>query len=227
VRGPLAALFAALLLVAGCDAGTSPITGTPTATGPAPPSTGSPPALAPAAEPPSAGGSPTAVLPGTPGHFSATDIAWLQLSVAMAERLLPMLDLVPGRTADPAWRRLALRIGTSERSHLTRSRRLLADSGAPVVNPHEGHDMPGMVTDAELTALRSVTERAFHHLVAGHLRAHLTQSVRIATAEQQAGTDPATTALAAAVVRAGTADLARLDHLDRPPPLPPVPDPPR
>ncbi|WBB53376.1 DUF305 domain-containing protein [Verrucosispora sp. WMMD573] len=227
MRGPLAALLAALLLVTGCDAGTPPITGTPTATGPAPLSTGSPPALAPAASPPSAVGSPTAVLPGPTGHFSATDIAWLQLSVAMAERLLPMLDLVPDRTTDPAWRRLAIRIGTSERTHLTRSRRLLADSGAPVVNPHEGHDMPGMVTDAELTALRSVTGRTFHHLVAGHLRAHLTQSVRIATAERRVGTDPATIALAAAVVRAGTADLARLDHLDRSPTLTTVPAPPQ
>ncbi|MEG3636913.1 DUF305 domain-containing protein [Micromonospora palythoicola] len=215
MRGPLAALLAALLLVTGCDAGTSPITETPTATGPAPSRTGSSPALAPAAEPPSTGGSTTTVSPGTTGHFSATDIAWLQLSVAMAERLLPMLDLVPDRTADPAWRRLAIRIASGERTHLTRSRRLLADSGAPLANPHEGHDMPGMITDAELTALRSATGRAFHHLVAGHLRAHLTQSVRIATAEQQAGTDPATTALAAAVVRVGTADLARLDHLDR------------
>ncbi|MCZ7422787.1 MULTISPECIES: DUF305 domain-containing protein [unclassified Micromonospora] len=226
MRGPLAALFTALLLVAGCDAGTSPTIGPPTTTGPAPSSTGSPPARAPAVEPPSAGGSPTAVLPGTTGHFSATDIAWLQLSVAMAERLLPMLDLVPDRTADPAWRRLAIRIATSERAHLTRSRRLLADSGAPLANPHEGHDMPGMVTDADLTALRSATGQQFHHRLAGHLRAHLTQSVRIATAEQQAGTDPATTALAAAVVRVGTADLARLDHLDGPSASSPLPAPP-
>ncbi|MBQ1047227.1 DUF305 domain-containing protein [Micromonospora sp. C51] len=218
MRPRLAALLAVLLLAAGCGTGTRPTTGTPPATGPAPLRTGSPPALA-----PPAGESPTAVLPATTGQFSATDIAWLQLSVAMAERLLPILDLVPGRTSDPAWRRLATRIETSERTHLTRSRRLLADSGAPVVNPHEGHDMPGMVTDEELTALRSATGRAFHHLIAGHLRAHLTQSVRIATAEQQGGSDPAATALAATVVRAGAADLARLDRLDRPPALPPVP----
>ncbi|WBB51023.1 DUF305 domain-containing protein [Verrucosispora sp. WMMA2044] len=152
---------------------------------------------------------------GTTGQFSATDIAWLQLTVAMAERLLPMLDLVPDRTADPAWRRLATRIETSERAHLTRSRRLLTDSGAPVVNPHEGHDMPGMITAAELSALRSATGQQFHHRLAGHLRAHLTQSVRLATAEQRVGAHPATTALAAVVVRDDTADLARLHDLAR------------
>ncbi|MFF5217467.1 DUF305 domain-containing protein [Micromonospora sp. NPDC000442] len=222
MRARPATLLAALLLVTGCAARTSPTAGpsSPLHTGPSP-------ALAPAADPPPAGGPPTVALPGTTGQFSATDIAWLQLTAAMAERLLPMLDLVSNRTTDRGWRRLATRIGTGERTHLSRSRRLLADAGAPVVNPHEGHDMPGMVTDEELAALRSVTGRAFRTLLTRHLRAHLTQSVRIATAEQQGGAHPATTALAAAVVRAGTVHLARLDHLDRPPTLPPVPAPPQ
>ena len=74
--------------------------------------------------------------------------------------------------------------------------------------------MPGMVTAQEMTALRAASGRPFHRLLAGHLRAHLAQSVRIATAEQQSGVQPATVALASAVVRSGTADLERLDHLD-------------
>ncbi|MFJ6167799.1 DUF305 domain-containing protein [Micromonospora orduensis] len=151
------------------------------------------------------------------GAFSATDVAWLQLTAAMTQRLLPVLDLVPTHTADPAWRRLAAQIRTGRSADLTRSRQLLADSGAPATNPHEGHDMPGMITADELAALRSATGRPFHLLLAAHLRAHLTQSVRVATAEQQGGVHPGTTAMAAAVVRTGNADLARLDRLDRPP----------
>ncbi|MEV2239375.1 DUF305 domain-containing protein [Micromonospora sp. NPDC049891] len=221
MRAALALLLATVLLVTGCAAGAPP----PTPGTPPPLLSGVPPA--PAADPAAPGGSPTAAFPGVAGQFNGTDIAWLQLTVAMAERLLPMLALVPNRTTDPSWERLTTRIEATERTHLTRSRRLLADSGAPVTNPHEGHDMPGMVTDAELTALRSASGRAFHQLLAGHLRAHLTQSVRIATAERQGGDHPATTALAAAVVRAGTADLARLDRLDPPPTPPPAPAPPQ
>ncbi|MBQ1023394.1 DUF305 domain-containing protein [Micromonospora sp. C95] len=209
MRHPLGALLGALLFVAGCATGTPPTTG-----GPSPPRTGPPSDLAPVTGPAPAAGSPTTVLPGTDGQFSSTDIAWLQLTVAMAERLLPILDLVPSRTTDPAWRRLATRIETGERMHLSRSRRLLVDSGAPVANPHEGHDMPGMVTDEELTALRSATGQQFHHRFARHLRAHLTQSLRIATAEQRVGSHPATTGLAAAVIRAGTVDLAQLSRIE-------------
>jgi uncharacterized protein (DUF305 family) len=182
----------AVLLVAGCGAGPQDAASTPPVT--APPATTAP--------------TPTGTA------FNPTDIAWLQLTVAMTERLLPVLDLVPARTTDPAWRRTAAQVATTRRAELDRARRLLADAAAPTTNPHEGHDMPGMVTAQEMTALRAASGQSFHRLLAGHLRAHLAQSVRVATSEQQSGAQPATVALAEAVVRSGTADLERLDHLD-------------
>ncbi|MEU8301790.1 DUF305 domain-containing protein [Micromonospora sp. NPDC048909] len=206
MRTPVAApttLLVAALLLAGCAAGSPDPAGTAT------PSAAAPPATAPPAVPTA---SPT-------GPFSPTDVAWLQLTVAMTERVLPVLDLVPNGTTDPDWRRLAAQVEAGHRADLTRSRRLLAESGAPATNPHEGHDMPGMVTAEELAALRSATGAPFERLVARHLRAHLAQSVRMAGAAQRAGAHPATTALAAAVARDGTAELARLDRLseaDRP-----------
>ncbi|WP_410817144.1 DUF305 domain-containing protein [Micromonospora sp. 050-3] len=184
----------AVLLVAGCGAGPRDAASTTTPSVTAPPATTAP--------------TPTGTA------FNPTDIAWLQLTVAMTERLLPALDLVPARTTDAAWRRTATQVATTRRADLDRARQLLADAAAPTTNPHEGHDMPGMATAQEMAALRAASGQSFHRLLAGHLRAHLAQSVRIATAEQQSGVQPATVALAAAVVRSGTADLARLDHLD-------------
>ncbi|WP_330466603.1 DUF305 domain-containing protein [Micromonospora zamorensis] len=176
--------------------------------------TGSPTTTAPSTAAPSAAGLAGSVSPsGSASLFSSTDVAWLQLTVAMNERLLPVLDMVPGRTTDPAWQTFAARLGTAHRAGLSTARRLLAESGAPATNPHEGHDMPGMVTEQELTTLRSVTGVAFQRLAGQHVRAHLQQAVRVATAEQRNGVHPATTALAAEVVRAGDAELARLDRL--------------
>ncbi|MCG5461455.1 DUF305 domain-containing protein [Micromonospora sp. NPDC053740] len=183
-----------VLLVAGCGAGQRDAASTATPPVTAPPATTAP--------------TPTGTA------FNPTDIAWLQLTVAMTERLLPVLDLVPARTTDPAWRRTATQVATTRRADLERARRLLAEAAAPTTNPHEGHDMPGMVTAPEMTALRAASGQSFHRLLAGHLRAHLAQSVRVATAEQQSGVQPGTVALAAAVVRSGTTDLARLDRLD-------------
>ncbi|WP_433308693.1 DUF305 domain-containing protein [Micromonospora sp. CA-269861] len=195
MRQPTAStVLIAVLLVAGCGAGPQDAAGTATPPVTAPPATTAP--------------TPTGTA------FNPTDVAWLQLTVAMTERLLPVLDLVPARTTDRAWRQAASQVATTRRADLDRARRLLADAAAPSTNPHEGHDMPGMVTTQEMSALRAASGQPFHRLLAGHLRAHLAQSVRVATAEQQNGVQPATVALAVAVVRSGTADLARLDHLD-------------
>ncbi|MEH0927482.1 DUF305 domain-containing protein [Micromonospora sp. CPCC 205558] len=199
MRQPTAStLLIAVLLVTGCAAGPRDAASTSTPSVTAPPATTEP--------------APT----GTAKLFNPTDTAWLQLAVAMTERLLPVLDLVPACTTDPAWRRTAAQLAAAQRAQLDAAHRLLVESAAPTTNPHEGHDMPGMVTPAELTALRSATGVPFHRLLVAHLRAHLAQSVRVAVAEQQNGSQPATVALAAAVVRRGTADLARLDKLDPP-----------
>ncbi|MET8318523.1 DUF305 domain-containing protein [Micromonospora sp. NPDC005189] len=211
VTAPIPLLLVALL-VTGCATGSpGPARTTPPT---AAPSTATPPTAEPLTAPPNQVPSATA---GPTSQFSATDIAWLQLTVAMTERLLPVLDMVPSRTTDPAWRRMAERVGAVQREDLGRARRLLAESGAPATNPHEGHDMPGMVTDEELAALQSSSGVAFHRLAGQHVRAHLAQSVRIATAEQRAGLHPATTAFAMTVVAGGNAELTRLERMDRPP----------
>lgn len=170
------------------------------------------------AAPPVAGpGTPTSASPAATTHtsrsaspFNGTDIAWLQLTVAMHERVLPMLDLVPERTADPAVRRLAVQVRDTHRADLDRARKLMARTAAPPDNPHQGHDMPGMLTSAELKALGTATDPEFRRLFGQHLRDHLEQSIRIARAEQTSGADPATTALAAAIVRTATTYLHQL-----------------
>ncbi|MEU8181389.1 DUF305 domain-containing protein [Micromonospora sp. NPDC049044] len=197
VRPPGCLLLAALLV--GACTGGSP-------TGPAAPSAATIATAAPVG---------SAASGGSTGQFSATDVAWLHLTVAMNERLLPVLELTPSRSTDAQWLTFVARLGTAHRTDLSTARRLLAESGAPATNPHEGHDMPGMVTDEELAALRSATGVAFQRRARQHVRAHLDQAVRIAAAEQRAGTHRATTALASAVVRTGNADLTWLDRADR------------
>jgi uncharacterized protein (DUF305 family) len=131
----------------------------------------------------------------------------------MHERVLPMLDLVPRRTTDPAVRRLAAQVRETHRADLARSRALLARTGAPRTNPHEGHDMPGMVTAAELTTLGAATGTEFHRRFVQHLRAHLEQSVRVAGSERRSGAERTTTTLADAIVRTGTTYLKQLTVL--------------
>lgn len=145
--------------------------------------------------------SPAASASTQPGGFSATDVAWLQLAIAMDERFLQVLELVPGRTGEPTVETLAGRLTADHRNTLSRLRALRDASGSPTANPHAGHDMPGMATRAQLDALRRATGHAAVEIFTAALRAHLDQSIHLARAAAEHGTEPATRALAAAIVR--------------------------
>ncbi|GIH23882.1 hypothetical protein Aph01nite_21920 [Acrocarpospora phusangensis] len=149
------------------------------------------------------------------GTLNATDIAWAQLMVPMHEGLLRLLDRAPDRLTDPDLARLAAQVGTAHRAELPALRRILTRAGVTGQNPHEGHDMPGMVTQADLTLITPLTGPAFDRLFIAHLRGHLEQVALVSTAEGKSGTDPAAHTLATTMVKSRTTQLATLNRLTR------------
>ncbi|MFD0742184.1 DUF305 domain-containing protein [Phytohabitans flavus] len=182
----------ALAVLLGCGGSGEPAT-------PAP-ATAAPPSAIPATTAPTSG-------------FSVTDTAWLQLTIAMDERALKVLDLVLARTKDPALRGVAERLATEHRDELARLHDLHTRSGGPTTNPHEGHDMPGMATGETVKALGTATGTDAAYIFTTAMRAHIDQSIRLAEAEQKSGSEPAAKALAADIERARTDQRGRLDAL--------------
>ncbi|MEV7969700.1 DUF305 domain-containing protein [Sphaerisporangium sp. NPDC088356] len=174
-------------------------------------------ATPPAPRPPAApGGQATAPSPAAcpaAGDFGPTDVAWVELMIPMDELALRMLALVQDKSADPDMKRLAARISTAHRSELVKLRQLLLRSGVPETNPHQGHNMPGMVTPEELGAIGRTSGAAFDRLVTEHLREHLKQSVVVAQGEQRSGTNQDTKTLAAGMEKSRASQLADLDRL--------------
>ncbi|MFC6577889.1 DUF305 domain-containing protein [Planomonospora parontospora] len=157
---------------------------------------------------------PGSVSAGTvPGAFNATDVAWLQLMIPMTEQTLDLLVSAPERAADPEVARLAAELDAGHRAQLRTLRGLLKRSGTPPVNVHEGHDMPGMVTPAELAAVNRAEGAAFDRLFTEHVGEYLRQSVQVARGEQGSGADRETRAFAAAMERARAGELTRLTRL--------------
>jgi uncharacterized protein (DUF305 family) len=200
------------LAVGGCGAGSAP-GGPPAAPDAAPPiaavshqpAGATPPAgLIPA---PSGAATPlTSAVAATP---NGTDVAWLQLLIAMNERLVPVLALAPGRAADPTLARRADAARASRTAELSALRDLATRVTLPAENPHAGHDMPGMATAAQRTALATASGAEFDRLFAGALQAHLDQAARLCAGEQKSGADPAFRALAASIARTVAAEGAR------------------
>ncbi|MFI6479618.1 DUF305 domain-containing protein [Nonomuraea sp. NPDC050663] len=129
--------------------------------------------------------------------LSATDIAWAELMIPMNEQALRLMALIPDRTSGLELRKLADELVPAHRTELDRLRGLLA--GRPTTNPHEGHEMPGMMTPAQLGEVETLKGRAFERAAVDGLRAHLEQSAKVCAGEVTAGAHPEAVELAAAM----------------------------
>ncbi|MFI1990518.1 DUF305 domain-containing protein [Actinoplanes sp. NPDC020271] len=137
-----------------------------------------------------------------PATFGGTDLAWIEITLAMNEQVIPLLDAIPAHTATPAVTDLATRVRTVTEAELIQLRALHDKAGLPSDNPHEGMPMPGMVTTSALTALTQLSGTAFDTAVTEKLHEGLDQAISLARSEQANGADPDTRALAGAAITA-------------------------
>ncbi|WP_146057490.1 DUF305 domain-containing protein [Streptomyces sp. SM12] len=212
VRSTVAVLLAALLL-AGCSA-TADGGGEPTSSAPAP---------AGAEDTGDGEHDPTGAQTGqdtapddagtqlVAGSLSGTDLAWLQLMAPMNERTLLLLGLVTELTGDTSFAGFADDLAATHSAEAERMRTLLAEAGVPDTNPHEGHDMTGMVTDEELAEIEAAAE--FDDAALAALREHLEQSAMLSRSARDAGTDRDTTALADELAELRATQLTELEGL--------------
>ena len=147
--------------------------------------------------------------------FGGTDRAWVEITIAMGEELLPLLDLAPRRSADPAVRALAAEVKALHERELATLYELHDAAGLPTENPHKGMPMPGMVTPEQVAEAAGTTGAAFDALLLRRLREHTEQGIRLAASEQKSGAEPRTTALATRVLTDRRAFLTKIRESEK------------
>lgn len=146
----------------------------------------------------------------TASQFGGTDLAWIEINIAMDEELVPLLELVPERSGSPSVQALALQVQAFTNAELSSLRALHDQAGLPAKNPHKGMPMPGMVTPELVTQANALTGKAFDQAVVKAVQAHLEQSQSLATSEEKSGVEPQTRDLALQVLRTREAALSTL-----------------
>ncbi|MEV8517929.1 hypothetical protein [Dactylosporangium sp. NPDC051484] len=157
------------------------------------------------------GSSPLVPPSGGPDVLSVlnpTDLAFLQLMISLDNSALPLFEMLEDV---PALRGVAASGADGHRAELAALRAALV-AGGGIEDPaeHAGHDMPGMVLDADLATVRDAPAEQRAAKAVAVLREHLTGTVALATSEGNAGSDPATKAAAAQVLDAHGKLLASL-----------------
>jgi hypothetical protein len=129
--------------------------------------------------------------------FNGTDLAWIEVNIAMDEQLLPLLTLVRQKGGAVAAAATTAGVRTATETELATLRALHDEAGLPAQNPHEGMPMPGMVTAPDLAQVAKLTGTAFDRAADGKLHEFLEQGLNLARSEAQAGAEPRTLKLAA------------------------------
>jgi len=137
----------------------------------------------------------------TASQFGGTDLAWIEINIAMDEQLLPLLELVPQHSGSPDLQALALQVQAFTTAELSGLRALHDQARLPAVNPHTGMRMPGMVTPQQVTDAQALTGKHFDADVVKVIEAHLEESQNLAESEDKSGVEPQTRALALQVLR--------------------------
>ncbi|HEX7303236.1 DUF305 domain-containing protein [Lentzea sp.] len=137
--------------------------------------------------------------------LSGTDLAFVDLLIPQNTSALAALDLAePGSALRP----VAERVAATYRAELEQARAVLARTGRQESGQHEGHDMPGMITAAELASIRHSPD------VDGQLRtllrAQFEEARTVARAELASGTHPPVRDLGASIDRTRAEFLALL-----------------
>lgn len=136
------------------------------------------------------GGPATPTAAGSPSlsGATATDTGWIQLMIPMDDQARQLLELTADRAAAPDLETWAAELTEEHGAELARLRPLLHRMGLPDTNVHQGHDMPGMVTESDLARGRRLTGAALDHFVLQELRDHLSHSQRVSrSAARSAG----------------------------------------
>ncbi|WP_436530717.1 DUF305 domain-containing protein [Actinoplanes sp. HUAS TT8] len=158
-------------------------------------------------------GSPTVPpVPPSPGPpaFGGTDLAWIEINIAMDEELLPLLDLAPSHGRSGALKATSEQVKTFTNAELAELRQLHDEAGMPAENQHKGMPMPGMVTPELLTRATGLSGAAFDEVLATSVREHLEQGHKLALSEQSAGAETRTKELAGRIIETREATLKDL-----------------
>jgi uncharacterized protein (DUF305 family) len=139
--------------------------------------------------------------PTTASQFGGTDLAWIELNLAMDEEILPLLDLVPTRSGSANVQALALQVQGFTIAELNVLRRLHDQAGLPAKNPHKGMPMPGMVTPEQVSEAAKLTGKPFDAFVVKAIEKHIEQSESLAESEDKSGVEPQTRSLASQIIR--------------------------
>ncbi|TCB99723.1 DUF305 domain-containing protein [Micromonospora zingiberis] len=165
-------------------------------------------------------GSPSASASGGEAAANnAADRMFAQMMIPHHEQAVEMSDLAATRAADPEVKQLAAQIKDAQAPEITQLRGWLTQWGAPVPTssgdghgtdhgmPEMDHEMPGMMSDADMARLEAATGPEFDRQFLTMMIAHHGGAITMGEEEIAQGANPDAKALAQQIVTTQQAEI--------------------
>ncbi|NRQ32210.1 DUF305 domain-containing protein [Nonomuraea sp. NN258] len=142
--------------------------------------------------------------------FNDADVMFAQMMIPHHEQAVDMAELAEGRASDQEIKDLAAKIKAAQDPEIRTMRGWLTAWGKPLPSGGMGHDMPGMMSAADLRELESAQGEEFDRRFAELMIAHHEGAIEMARTEQAQGADPEAKELAKTIETAQRAEVAQL-----------------
>jgi uncharacterized protein (DUF305 family) len=142
------------------------------------------------------------------------DIAFAQQMVPHHAQAVEMADLVPGRTNTPAVIAIAERVTAAQAPEIaTMTGWLTAWGATPDAHADHGTDMPGMMAETDMAALRAATGEDFDQRWLAMMVVHHQGAIEMAEKELAEGVNPDAKRLAQQIIDAQRAEIREMQTL--------------
>lgn len=143
-------------------------------------------------------------------EHNAADIAFATDMIPHHEQALTLSDLVPERTDNPELAALAADIKAAQQPEIDTLQQYLRDWGAPEPTHTDHSEMAGMVDDATMEKLKTLSGKDFDDLWLQSMIDHHRGAVDMAQTEIDDGVNPDAKALAATIIDTQQAEIDQM-----------------
>lgn len=150
---------------------------------------------------------------------NAADVTFNQMMIPHHRQAVEMSGLAEGRSTDPALLDLATRIADAQQPEIDEMTARLSgwgidpDGGDHAAGGHAGHDMSGMMSESDMSALTAARGPEFDRLWLEGMIAHHEGAIEMADDELASGIDGPSRALAEQVRKTQQAEIDKMRRM--------------
>ncbi|QKG23230.1 DUF305 domain-containing protein [Actinomadura verrucosospora] len=141
------------------------------------------------------------------------DVMFAQMMIPHHRQAVEMAGLAPSRASSAQVKALAADIEKAQAPEIAKMTGWLDDWGAPTAMSGMHHDMPGIMSEKDMTSLKDLKGTAFDKAFLQMMIKHHQGAVTMARTEDRSGRNPDAKALATSIVRTQSAEIAKMRGL--------------